>query len=1172
MYGERKKEQLMSAEEPEIQAIFNEAIALGSNEDRVRYLDRVCVDNHRVRARVEALLNAHSEAGGFFGGKSPATHATEIHTPTETPGTVIGRYKLVEQIGEGGMGTVWMAQQSHPVRRLVAVKLIKLGLDSRQVIARFEAERQALALMDHPNIAKVLDAGTAGDSGRPYVVMELVKGVPITRYCDEHHLTPRQRLELFMPVCQAIQHAHQKGIIHRDIKPSNVLVAMFDDKPVPKIIDFGVAKATGQQLTELTLNTSFGAVVGTLEYMSPEQAGFNQLDIDTRSDIYSLGVLLYELLSGSPPFQRKELEQAGILEMLRVIREQEPSKPSTKLSSSDSLPSLSANRGTEPSRLTRLLRGELDWIVMKALEKERTRRYETANAFAMDVQRYLSDETVQACPPSAGYRFRKFARRNRRVLVTTGVLAFVILVAVGAVAASIGWAWSDRASRQAAVEKEAELALGEAERWAEQEKWPEALDAAKRGGGFLAGGNSRVSGRIHDLRKDLEMLIRLDEVRLQVAELQGGWHEWDAVHEGYAKAFADYGIDVLNLSTEEAADRLRARDRLAIPLAVTLDLWSCTYSPKTRSVATRIRAVAARVDTDPWRRRVREALDRTDGPTLVELVGSPELVGQPRNSLNVLEQGLKSSGHPREALEVLLRTQQLYPADFWANYWLAHELYWLRRPNYDDVLTFARTAVGIRPKCAAAYLLLALALQRKVKYGEALVYHDRAIELAPNNPFAHHDRGWTLNLMGKQDEAIVCYRRAIELWPENPHAYGMLGNTLTALKKPDEGIEAFRMSAKFNPNAAHAHNQLGAALRNHNRFDDAMDAYNRTIKLKPDDEGGWSGRAFVHFRQQQWDRAVADFSQAVKLDPEVHTNWWHRGHAHLQLQQWDEAARDFGTVVEKWPHESEGWYRRGAARAQLKQLDRALADLRQAVENGFENLEMMKSDPLLAPLRTRVEFGKLLEWLEWKVAARQDEASPHVGFVPPELRKLDETIASYREALRLEPGRVETHTNLGRSLARRGQHEQAIKSYRNAVTLDPKNAAAHYYLAWELTVCPDRQFRDPNLALVSAQQAVQLDPSNRMYQQGLGYAEYRSGNWKAAVTAFEKVKELGSPGDSMEWFPLAMARWQLGDKDAAQKTYEQASEWMNTRKPQNEFLRGLQVEAAELMGIALENK
>ena len=353
--------------------------------ERAAYLDQACAGDELLRARIERLLKAHEPADSFLERGPAVLDATDNFEPiTEPPGTVIGPYKLIEPIGEGGMGSVWMAQQTEPVKRLVAVKLIKAGMDSRQVIARFEAERQALALMDHPNIARVLDGGTTS-GGRPYFVMDLVKGMPITRYCDEHHLTPRQRLELFIPVCQAVQHAHQKGIIHRDLKPSNVLVALYDGKPVPKIIDFGVAKATGQQLTDKTLVTGFGAIVGTLEYMSPEQAEVNQLDIDTRSDIYSLGVLLYELLTGSPPFCRKELTQAGMLEMLRVIREQEPTKPSTKLSTAEGLPTLAANRGTEPAKLTRLVRGELDWIVMKALEKDRNRRYETANGFAMDV-------------------------------------------------------------------------------------------------------------------------------------------------------------------------------------------------------------------------------------------------------------------------------------------------------------------------------------------------------------------------------------------------------------------------------------------------------------------------------------------------------------------------------------------------------------------------------------------------------------------------------------------------------------------------------------------------------------------------------------------------------------------------------------------------------------------
>jgi serine/threonine protein kinase/WD40 repeat protein/tetratricopeptide (TPR) repeat protein len=394
------------------------------------FLDEACAGDSELRARVEQLLHAHQAMGSIRGGAPNALVTTSDVAGAEGPGTVIGPYKLLEQIGEGGFGVVFLAEQSQPVRRKVALKVLKPGMDTRRVVARFEAERQALAIMDHPNIAKVLDGG-ATTSGRPYFVMELVKGAPITEFCDTNQLTPRQRLELFIPVCQAVQHAHQKGIIHRDLKPSNILVSRHDTTPIVKVIDFGVAKALGQSLTDKTLFTGIAQMIGTPLYMSPEQAGMSDLDVDTRSDIYSLGVLLYELLTGTTPFTRERFQKAAFGEMQRIIREEDPPRPSTRISTlGQAGTSVSARRQTDPRRLSQLYRGELDWIVMKCLEKDRNRRYETASAFAADVQHYLKDEPVLACPPSAGYRLRKLLHRNKKLLGTAA--AFVLVLVIGA--------------------------------------------------------------------------------------------------------------------------------------------------------------------------------------------------------------------------------------------------------------------------------------------------------------------------------------------------------------------------------------------------------------------------------------------------------------------------------------------------------------------------------------------------------------------------------------------------------------------------------------------------------------------------------------------------------------------------------------------------------------------
>jgi serine/threonine protein kinase/uncharacterized protein HemY len=398
--------------------------------ERSAFLETACYGNQELRHRVNQIV---TRLEGVTLGHEPSTADRPAGLLDgkmgEGLGTKIGHYKLLQLIGEGGFGSVYMAEQLHPVRRKVALKIIKLGMDTRQVIARFEAERQALAMMDHPNIAKVLDAG-ATETGRPYFVMELVKGVPITQYCDTNNVSTRERLDLFVQVCRAVQHAHQKGIIHRDIKPTNILVTMADGIPIPKVIDFGIAKATQNPLTDKTLFTEYRALVGTPEYMSPEQAEMAGIDIDTRSDIYSLGVLLYELLTGTTPFDAKELRSKGAPEIQRIIREVDPPKPSTRLSSLATVVEVAHHRSTEPAKLNRIVRGELDWIVMRCLEKDRTRRYETANMLASDITKYLKDEPIAAGPPGTAYQLRKLARRYKWPLAMAAGLATALVLGI----------------------------------------------------------------------------------------------------------------------------------------------------------------------------------------------------------------------------------------------------------------------------------------------------------------------------------------------------------------------------------------------------------------------------------------------------------------------------------------------------------------------------------------------------------------------------------------------------------------------------------------------------------------------------------------------------------------------------------------------------------------------
>ncbi len=435
MQSNQKPASSPSPEPRREEAIFDAVLALAA-EQRAAYLNQACGEDTQLRRRVELLLRSHDHAGEFL---DPALRAGTNRTlvvnptaPSEKPGDIIGHYKIREKLGEGGCGVVYVAEQTEPVRRRVALKVIKLGMDTRSVIARFEAERQALAMMDHPNIARVLDAG-ATETGRPYFVMELVRGIKITDYCDQNHLNTSKRLELFVQVCHAVQHAHQKGIIHRDIKPSNILVTLHDGVPVPKVIDFGIAKATEGRLSDLTVYTELRQFIGTPAYMSPEQAEMSGLDIDTRSDIYSLGVLLYELLTGRTPFDAQELIQSGLDQMRRTIREKEPMRPSTRLSTMlvADLTAVAKRESAEPPKLVHFIRGDLDWIVMKALEKDRMRRFESASGLALDVHRFLKNEPIEARPPSGLYRFQKWVRRNKTAFAAAAAVVAALVLGLG---------------------------------------------------------------------------------------------------------------------------------------------------------------------------------------------------------------------------------------------------------------------------------------------------------------------------------------------------------------------------------------------------------------------------------------------------------------------------------------------------------------------------------------------------------------------------------------------------------------------------------------------------------------------------------------------------------------------------------------------------------------------
>jgi serine/threonine protein kinase/tetratricopeptide (TPR) repeat protein len=821
----------MTSDPSRSELLFGQAIAIESVGQRNAFLDQACPDPE-LRQAVGKLVADHFRAGAFL--ELPAAALAAAAAELDTLGTVIGNYRLHQRIGEGGFGIVYRAEQLQPVRRDVALKILKPGMDTRHVVARFEMERQALAVMDHPHIAKVLDAGET-ETGRPFFVMELVSGLPITDYCDRAKLKPRQRLELFTDACQAVQHAHHKGIIHRDLKPSNILVAEHDNRPSVTVIDFGIAKATSGEFADQTVLTGAAQVIGTPLYMSPEQAGQSR-DIDVRSDVYSLGVVLYELLTGTTPFEKERLRDVGADEVRRIIREEEPPKPSTRMSTlGQDAATVSANRQCEPRRLRQMLSGDLDWIVMKCLEKDRNRRYETVNGFAMDVQRYLADEPVLARPPSLVYRLRKFVRRNKGPVLTAGVVVLAALLAAG----SLGWASRDRAARQAEAEREnaereaetnrqMDLALQEAGLLRDRGDWPKANAAVQRMQWLLAGpGGAAHRQRVQTIAADLQMVLRLEEIRLGDPRMTLYSLDRSGVDAGYDEAFKEYGIDMAALDARTAAERIRASD-IRGHLAAALDDWMWAKlsairnwqlhrqrpDAKAKDVKLRgdyqhLRAVADLAVPDERCRDIRDPQVQESKRAVEALADRTDVGELPSSSAMLLARLLVYKGAPDKAVAVLHAAHARSPDDFLVNFELA-VVVGFNKARQEEALGFMRAAVVLRPQYATLHLKL----------------------------------GDMLNNAKRPDQAIASYRAAFELQPDNNFACGDLGRALEAQDKLDEALTVYVRHAAATPNKSGGHSALGDAYLRRRQWNKAIAAWQEAVR--------WSPKNFMVYRKLAW--------------------------------------------------------------------------------------------------------------------------------------------------------------------------------------------------------------------------------------------------------------------------------------------------------------------------------
>lgn len=984
----------MTSQQLDEKSIFQVACSIESTQVRQIYLQHVCGSQPELLQRVSRLLQLQAESPLFLEAPACSMTATVQQpvptvTASDTSGQWIGPYRLLEQIGEGGMGVVFMAEQREPVRRTVALKVIKPGMDTREVVARFEAERQALALMNHPHIAKVLDGG-ATLTGRPYFVMELVKGLPINKFCDQHKLGIRQRLELLMSVCRAVQHAHQKGVIHRDLKPSNVLVELHDVTPVPKVIDFGVAKAINQQLTERTLHTGFAQTIGTPLYMSPEQAGQSSLDVDTRSDVYALGVLLYELLTGSTPFENETLKKVGFDEMRRMIREVDPPSPSARISTlhAAALSTISQQRQLDPPQLRRHLRGELDWIVMKAIERDRGRRYETANGLAMDLQRYLRDEPVVACPPSAAYRMRKFARRHKRLLMGVSILGISLLA--GTMVAS----WQAIEAIQARNAARQHLQLADDNFW-------RAIDAVDQMLMRVGEEKLRDLPHLEGLRRELMVdALRFYEdlqpqhtedpkVRLRVALahrqigfiqlLLGNYRPAEiathAAHEVLANLYGEYPDDLpfavelaetynalgwhtaLGQPAKQAQYHQQAISLLE-PLVARQPAEATHGGQRLRSrLANSYRSLGARhadlgkhADAEQaFRRAIELGEEDDDSGRAIATLARLHL------AVSLESEGRLSEALPETVPAIEYREEHLraFPTDMFALSELA-DAYETRariltqcQHLADADAAFTR-AIELRTSLVSSFPAISVHRDRLHRLTSAVIscyqqqgQEERAREvLAGFSPLTIDDllmRAREHVVLGQRQEALADYDRAATLAPEDFRVFYERGHFYRLPPVDDmKALADFEQAVALAPNDFHSlralfHHRMYNVRRDR---DKCLELAKRMTEVRPAEALGWEFLGRWYLEHDMLDDAEQAFARALEIEPQRAFILAAQGEILRVRGRTDEAMRQYELAMQANPRVTEPWVFRGTEYLRRGKYVEAEHDLRRAIESS----------------------------------------------------------------------------------------------------------------------------------------------------------------------------------------------------------------------------------------------